>query len=126
MSDPKVHTHNQLHDTFLHTVTTMRNDGSLHRLCTCLLLVTLSSGSVAGWSVSAVAELLLLDIHVPTHDTSPGAGDVGTPTCLPPQYPTKLSACPETECIICYTTGQTGETVFNTTCTLAAEVSEYG
>jgi hypothetical protein len=64
-----------------------------------------------------------LDIHVPPHNSSPGAGS-GAPTCLPPQYPTKLSVCPETECVICYTTGQAGETVFNTTCSFAAEVSE--
>lgn len=103
----------------------MRNDGSLYSLCACLLLVTLLCGSVAGWSVSAVGEQLRLvrplDVLV---NASRGAG-VGAPTCLPPQYPTKLSVCPETECIICYTTGQTGETVFNTTCSFAAEVSEW-
>ena len=119
------HNHPQLHlhDTLSQTATTMSNDGSLHHLCARLLLVALSFGSAAGWSVSAVGEQYLdLDIHVPPHNSSPGAG-TGAPTCLPPQYPTKLSVCPETECVICYTTGQAGETVFNTTCSFAAEVS---
>ena len=121
------HNHLQLHlhDTLSQTATTMSNDGSLHHLCARLLLVALSFGSAAGWSVSAVGEQyeLDLDIHVPPHNSSPGAG-AGAPTCLPPQYPTKLSVCPEIECVICYTTGQVGETVFNTTCSFAAEVSE--
>jgi hypothetical protein len=112
-----------LHDTLSQTATTMSNDGSLHHLCARLLLVALSFGSAAGWSVSAIGEQLDLDLHVPPHDSSPGAG-ADKPTCLPPQYPTKLSVCPETECVICYTTGQAGETVFNTTCSFAAEVSE--